>query len=1035
MSASAWSTQQLAEFLAVVSSAETEAAAAWAAVERTAEELDAEVAAIVCGGDLLAAVGYPEGAAPVAELAAVTPGVAGEFTVPGLGVCSATAVRLEHPPGARLVVARCGTGLGPPEVSLLRGIAHASSITMRMLRLLDDERAARQDSTQRQTQLEQLANEQAALRRMATVVARGTSPPETFSAVAAEVGQLLGADVTMVLRYEPDGTGTVTGGWSIPGMTIPAGDGLTLTGRGVAVSVLRSGQPARTEHFEGPSGSLPHRLQQLGVRSGVGAPITVEGRLWGAVVAASRQAQQLPPGSESRIADFTELLGTAIANAHAREELRVIADEQAALRRVATLVAHGEPPAAVFAAVAEEVGQVLSAADFTMVGRYDPDRAVEVVGGWSRVGNHLLVGRRASLGGRNVSTLVFQRNQPARVDHFADDVSVLGVAAAELGMRSSVGAPISVEGRLWGVMIVGSTHEDALPAGTEHRLAEFTELVATAIANVQAREELRRVADEQAALRRVATLVARGEPPAVVFAAVAEEVGQVLPTADYTMMGRYVPDRAFEVVGVWSRGGDAAPVGDRVSFGGPIVTALVFDTGQPARRDSYADVSCAAAAEARARGVGSVVGVPISVEGHVWGVMLVAATRQEPLPPDTEQRLADFTELVATAIANAQAREELRRVADEQAGLRRVATLVARAAPPPAVFATVAEEVGRLLRTDLTLIGRYEPDGAVTIVASWGATAAPTSVGHRVSLGGRNVCTLVFETCRAARIDHYAEGSGPAAAGARADGLRSAVGAPISVAGRLWGVVIAASTLDEPLPADTEMRLAGFTELVATAIANAEAHAQLTASRARIVATVDETRRRIERDLHDGAQQRLVSLALQVRAAQATVPPQLAAELDHVAAGLTSTLEELREYARGIHPAILTEGGLAAALKTLARRSPVPVELDVRTTTRLPERIEVTAYYVVAEALTNAAKHANASAAHVALDAVNDVVRLSVSDDGIGGADPTRGSGLVGLTDRVEATGGTLTLHSRPGQGTHLVVELPVDSAELSTFS
>jgi hypothetical protein len=246
MSASAWSTQQLAEFLAAVSLAETEAAAAWATVERTAEELDAEVAAIVCGGQLLAAVGCPEGAAPVAELAAVSPGVEGQLAVPGLGVCPATAVRLEHPPGAKLVVARCATGLGPREASLLRGIAHASSITMRMLRLLDDERAAREESAQRQTQLAHLANEQAALRRVATLVAAGASPPETFSAVAAEVGQLLGADVTMVLRYEVDGTGTVIGGWSVPGVTVPQGSGLTIEGVGVAVSVLRTGQPART---------------------------------------------------------------------------------------------------------------------------------------------------------------------------------------------------------------------------------------------------------------------------------------------------------------------------------------------------------------------------------------------------------------------------------------------------------------------------------------------------------------------------------------------------------------------------------------------------------------------------------------------------------------------------------------------------------------------------------------------------------------------------------------------------------------------
>jgi signal transduction histidine kinase len=242
--------------------------------------------------------------------------------------------------------------------------------------------------------------------------------------------------------------------------------------------------------------------------------------------------------------------------------------------------------------------------------------------------------------------------------------------------------------------------------------------------------------------------------------------------------------------------------------------------------------------------------------------------------------------------------------------------------------------------------------------------------------------------------------------------------------------MLVASTREEPLPPGTEERLADFTELVATAIANAEAHAQLTASRARIVATADETRRRIERDLHDGAQQRLVSLAPQLRATQVAVPPELdelAGELDRVAAGMTSALDELREIARGIHPAILAEGGLAAALKTLARRSSVPVELGVRTTGRLPGRVEVTAYYVVSEALTNTAKHANASAVHVSVGPVDGIVRLSVRDDGIGGADPTRGSGLVGLKDRVEATGGTLIVQSRPGEGTRLLDELPVD--------
>jgi signal transduction histidine kinase len=236
----------------------------------------------------------------------------------------------------------------------------------------------------------------------------------------------------------------------------------------------------------------------------------------------------------------------------------------------------------------------------------------------------------------------------------------------------------------------------------------------------------------------------------------------------------------------------------------------------------------------------------------------------------------------------------------------------------------------------------------------------------------------------------------------------------------------------EPLPAGTEARLAAFTELAATALANAEAQAALAASRARIVATADAARRRIERDLHDGAQQRLVSLALELRAAQAVAPPgagELARRLDRVAAGLDDALEELREIAHGLHPAILANRGLRPALKALARRSAVPVRLDAQEEGRLPEQIETAAYYVVAEALTNAAKHAHATAAEVEVAVGEGVLHVRVRDDGRGGADFGHGSGLLGLKDRVEALGGRLALHSPPGDGTTLQVQFPLGQA------
>jgi signal transduction histidine kinase len=270
--------------------------------------------------------------------------------------------------------------------------------------------------------------------------------------------------------------------------------------------------------------------------------------------------------------------------------------------------------------------------------------------------------------------------------------------------------------------------------------------------------------------------------------------------------------------------------------------------------------------------------------------------------------------------------------------------------------------------------------------------------------------------------------SGPVAESARRLGVVSSVACPIIVEGRLWGTLSVSAKA--PMPLDAEERLEKFSQLVATAIANADSRSELAASRRRIVAASDEARRRIERDLHDGTQQRLVSLGLAVRAAEADVPPDrgdLQGELSRIATGLADAVAELQELSRGIHPAILSRGGLGPALRTLARRSPVPVELDITADTRLPEPIEVAAYYVASEALANATKHAQASRVDVSLATRNRSLLLSIRDNGVGGADPARGSGLVGLTDRVEALGGSIRVRSRPGDGTHITAELPLE--------
>jgi signal transduction histidine kinase len=537
-----------------------------------------------------------------------------------------------------------------------------------------------------------------------------------------------------------------------------------------------------------------------------------------------------------------------------------------------------------------------------------------------------------------------------------------------------------------------------------------------------------RITGEQAALRKVATLVAGAAAPEEVFAVINEEAGRLLG-ADYMTMIRYDPDGAGTVVAARrSTAGPAFPVGKRARLGGRNVQTLVFQTHRPARIDDYADASGPIAEVVRELGFRASVGVPVSVEGELWGVIVVGS-RLGPLPAGTEARLAAFTELAATAIANTQARMELRDFADEQAALRRVATLVAQAAPPSDVFAAVAEEAGRLLHADYATMHRYDPDGTSSVVAAWSRTGAAFPVGTRTRIGGQNVATLVFQTRRPARIDDFASASGPAADAARKFGIGAAVGVPVIVEGGLWSVMIVGSRA-EPLPAGTEARLAGFTELAATAIANAEAQAALTASRARIVATADATRRRIERDLHDGAQQRLVSLALDLRAAEAAAPPgtgELVQQLDRVATGLDGVLEDLREIARGLHPAILAHGSLRPALKTLARRSAVPVDLDIQVPARLPEPVEIAAYYTVAEALTNAAKHAHATAADIEATETDGLLHVRVRDNGRGGANFSHGSGLLGLKDRAEALGGHLGLHSPPGAGTTLEIILPLD--------
>ena len=716
----------------------------------------------------------------------------------------------------------------------------------------------------------------------------------------------------------------------------------------------------------------------------------------------------------------------------AEADLARLAGEQAALRRVATLVARQAPQAEVFGAIAEEIGQLLGAEEIRML-RYEDDDAVVVAA--SGRDEALPLGSRHSLAGDSAAVRVFRTGEPARVDNDETVGGPIAEAVRSAGLRWVVATPIMVEGRLWGTMATARSDQPQ-PPETESRLGQFTELMATAIANTESWARAERLTEEQAALRRVATLVAKEPAPADLFASVAEEVANVLGEADCSLL-RDDGDGTATAVAVWGAGiSRGFRPGTRWPADGDGVIATALREGRPCRISDYSATTGAFADAARGLGVRSAVGCPILVGGRPWGVMVVLRYEAEPFPPDTETRLAQFSDLVATAIANAEAGAEVERLADEQAALRRVATLVAQGSPASAVFDAVAAEMGRLLGADGVTLSRYEPDEQVTVVAHSGTDPQRVPAGTRVSHRGENLTSLVRRSKRSARMEreHHEGRPGIIAERVRTAGARASVGAPIVVEGRLWGVAIANWRGDDPPPADTEERMAQFAQLLDTAIANAENRAELIASRARLVTASDEARRRFERDLHDGVQQRLVSLALELHGAEELAPPEnseFIAQLAQLKQGLTGALDDLRELSRGIHPAILSEGGLGPALRTVARRSPVPVELSLSVDERLAEPVEVGAYYVVSEALTNAAKHARASRIDIAADVDDGVLRLTIDDDGVGGADPARGSGLIGLSDRVAALGGAIEINSPPGGGTSLRVEFPVAGRSL----
>jgi signal transduction histidine kinase len=669
-------------------------------------------------------------------------------------------------------------------------------------------------------------------------------------------------------------------------------------------------------------------------------------------------------------------------------------EEHASLRRVAALTAGGASSAEVFGAVAHEVAAVMHL-PMVLMGRYDDDGAtMTVIGTWSDRTwgdrpHRFQPGTRWPLDGPSLAAEVLRTGRSARLEDYADLPGSVAAGSRESGLGRVAAAAIMVDGRVWGLMAAASPTEP-FPDDIEERLVDFTALVAAAISNSQAHEDLRLLADEQAALRRVATLVAEGVTPAEVFTAVAREVGLVLRLA-LVAMYRYEPDGTATAIG--SSGEHPFQPGTNWPLDGPTLASLVRSTGRPARIEDYADVPGTLGEAANRAGFTSGVGAPIVVDGEVWGVVAACSDQREPVCAGAEERLSQFTALVATAISNSQAREDLSRLVGEQAALRRLATLVARGAEPRVVFDAVCEETRRVLGASGVDLSQFTSDGFEdrdSVRARVRATAAP----------------------------------------ARVDGdERSEVGAPVVVEGQVWGALVVASDGPDAWAAGTEQRLASFAELVATAVSNAAARSELVASRGRIVEAADEQRRRVVRDLHDGAQSRLIHTVMALERARThdQVAPEVRSAVEEGLMHARLAIGELRELAHGIHPAILTHGGLAAAVEVLADNTPLPVQLGIAEE-RYPTPVESAAYFVAAEALTNVVKYARASTARVSATRTAAGLHLVVEDDGVGGAERAMGGGLAGLGDRLAALDGVLGIDSPPGGGTRISADIPLQA-------
>jgi PAS domain S-box-containing protein len=753
---------------------------------------------------------------------------------------------------------------------------------------------------------------------------------------------------------------------------------------------------------------------------GIAALVLYGPRLWPGVVI-----------GDLLVADFSTPLGTVLGQTVgntlevvvAAVLLRRITRRRPAMDRVGDVLAFvaacaaGTLISASFGPMSLRLGDVISAGEFGEVWRtwWLSDFTGALVLApllltWASLGFRPL-GRRGLIEGAALLTvLVLLAEVPSQRDVPYVVFPVLIWAALRFGPRGASTAIVVVAGlTVWntahnaGPFVRDSITDSVLSTQLFLAAAALTSLVLAAVTAERTRVADALVANEER-LRSVVQSMAEG-----LVVRDAEGIITDCNAAAEQILGRRRDDLRGRL--------PAAVLDGVVDEAGAPVTAerLLGDGALQAGAPEAGLVACVSRPDGERRWVSASSAPVLGADGRTEGVVTTLG--------DISERRAAEQRLVASEHAT-------RVLADEQAALRRIATLVASEPTPEALFARVTEEVARALGVPSASIVRYDESGEATVVATFTETGTPgVTPGATVTLDGDTAVARVHRSGRAERVDGYQDAEGALADRLRSLGFRSSVAAPVGVVGRLWGALAASTRDPRGLPGDTERRLSDFAELVAQALANADARDKLASSRARLVEVGDAERQRLERNLHDGAQQRLVALALQLRLVDARIgsdPPSAREELANARAQLDNALSELRELARGIHPAVLSDRGLKSAVEALVNRAPVPVEVVEIPDGRFPEPVEAAAYYVIAEAVTNVAKYARATHVAVSVQRVDSRLSITVSDDGVGGADPSAGTGLRGLSDRVEALHGRLRVDSPPGGGTRLGAEIPI---------